>query len=85
MLRGHRAYPPLNRFWRLGLSGTTDLAVGETRRVSANLTYENECVIVTTNASRTFFEDRDLEPTDQVTLNLTLKTLGEIRTDVFQQ
>jgi LPS-assembly protein len=60
------------------------LAAGETRRVGADLIYENECVIFTTRASRTFFKDRDLEPTDQVTFNVVLKTLGEIRTDVSQ-
>ncbi len=75
----------LNRFWRVGFSGVTDLAAGETRRLGANLVYENECVIFTTRASRTFFEDRDLEPTDQVTVNVVLKTLGEIRTDIFQR
>jgi len=75
----------LNRFWRLSLSGTTDIAAGETRRVGANITYENECVIVATQATRHFFEDRDIEPTDQVTLNVTFKTLGEFGTDVFSQ
>ena len=74
----------LNRFWRVNVSGVTDLAAGETRRVGADLIYENECVIFTTRASRTFFKDRDLEPTDQVTFNVVLKTLGKIRTDVFQ-
>lgn len=73
----------LNRFWRAGFSGVTDLAAGETRRVGANLIYENECVVFTTNLSRTFFEDRDLEPTDQIYINVTLKTLGEFRTDIF--
>ncbi|NQU61432.1 MAG: LPS-assembly protein LptD [Rhodospirillales bacterium] len=74
----------LNRHWRAGLSGLTDLAAGETRRVGGNLIYENECVVFSTNLSRTFFEDRDLEPTDQIYFNVVLKTLGEFRTDVFQ-
>jgi LPS-assembly protein len=75
----------LNRFWRAGFSGTHDLVAGEARVFNASLVYENECVIFTTKASRTFFEDRDIEPTDQITFNLLLKTLGEIRTDIFQQ
>ncbi|MDA0306935.1 MAG: LPS assembly protein LptD [Proteobacteria bacterium] len=81
----YSASSQLNRFWRLGLSGTTDLEAGETRSVSGNLTYENECVVVVTRAARTFFEDRDIEPTDQVTLNVTFKTLGEFGTSVFNQ
>jgi LPS-assembly protein len=75
----------LNRFWRAGFSGIHDISAGEARRFNATLVYENECVIFTTRASRTFFEDRDLEPTDQVTINLVLKTLGEIRADIFQR
>jgi len=75
----------LNRFWRASISGLRDIVAGEARRYGASLVYENECVVFTTKASRTFFEDRDLKPTDQITVNVTLKTLGEIRTDVFQQ
>lgn len=75
----------LNRFWHANFSGVHDLAAGEARRYGASFIYENECVVITTKASRTFFEDRDLEPTDQINLQLTLKTLGEIRTDIFQQ
>ena len=66
------------RFWRGGFSGTHDLAAAEARQFNATLVYENECVVFTTNASRTFYKDRDLEPTDQVTFNFLLKTLGEI-------
>ncbi|MDA1088889.1 MAG: LPS assembly protein LptD [Proteobacteria bacterium] len=75
----------LNKFWRAGFSGVRDIAAGEARQYGASLIYENECVVLTTRASRTFFEDRDLRPTDQVTLNVTLKTLGEIRTNIFQK
>ena len=74
-----------NRFWRGGFSGTHDLTAGEARQFNARLVYENECVVFTTSASRTFFEDRDLEPTDQITVNLLLKTLGEIRSDIFKR
>ncbi|MBC8338624.1 MAG: LPS assembly protein LptD [Rhodospirillales bacterium] len=75
----------LNRFWRAGFSGVHDIAAGEARQFNASLVYENECVVFTTNASRTFYEDRDLKPSDQITVNVLLKTLGEIRTDIFQQ
>ncbi|HEX9703367.1 MAG TPA: LPS assembly protein LptD, partial [Rhodospirillales bacterium] len=72
----------LNRFWRINLSGVTDLAAKETRSISANLIFENECLIFTTNATRTFFEDRDLKPSDQITFHVVLKTLGEVRTGI---
>ncbi|MEE3050623.1 MAG: LPS assembly protein LptD [Pseudomonadota bacterium] len=75
----------LNRFWRVGLSGVTDLAAGETRRVGGNITYENECFVFNANLTRNFFEDRDLEPTDTITFNFLFKTLGPIRADVFKQ
>lgn len=70
----------LNRFWRVRVSGLRDIASDEMRSLNASLVYENECVIFTTRASRTFFRDRDLEPTDQLTFNVVLKTLGEVRT-----
>ena len=73
------------RFWRGSFSGVHDLAAKEARQFSAALVYENECVVLTSRASRTFFEDRDLEPASQITVNLLLKTLGEIRTDIFQR
>ena len=58
------------------------MAAGETRTVGGNITYENECLVFNVNINRTFFEDRDLEPTDTITFNFLLKTLGPIRTDV---
>jgi len=70
----------VNRFWKLKLSGVRDMASEEMRSVSFSAIYENECVLFQTKASRTFFEDRDLKPTDQITFNLVLKTLGEVRT-----
>jgi len=70
----------VNRFWKLNLSGIRDMASEEMRALSFAATYENECVLFETRASRTFFEDRDLKPTDQITFTLVLKTLGEVRT-----
>ncbi|MEE8351916.1 MAG: LPS assembly protein LptD, partial [Rhodospirillales bacterium] len=69
-----------NKNWRLSLSGITDLEAGETRTIASTLTYHNECVTVSAVATRAFFSDRDLEPEDKVTLNLTLKNLGEFTT-----
>ena len=75
----------LNKYWRTSFSGIRDLATDELRTLGASLVYENECVIFTTKASRSFFQDRDLTPTDQVTVNIVFKTLGEIRTNIYQR
>ena len=71
-----------NRFWRGGLDAVRDVADNEMRSLGLHLTYENECVVFTTRATRTFFEDRDIQPTDAITFNLILKTIGETRTGI---
>jgi len=58
------------------------IANKETRSLGAQLVYENECIVLTTDARRTFFEDRDLRPNDQIALRVTFKTLGEVRTGI---
>tara|TARA_B110000208_G_scaffold188061_1_gene247064 strand:- start:1332 stop:1628 length:297 start_codon:yes stop_codon:yes gene_type:complete len=70
----------LNRHWRSGFNATRDIDASEMRTAGMYLTYEDECVVFTTRLNRTFFEDRDLEPTDSFTFNLVLKTLGEVHT-----
>ena len=73
----------LTQHWRTGLDGLHDLGANAgLRSLGLNLTYEDECLIFTTNVGRTFFEDRDLKPTDSVVLRLTFKTLGEVQTSV---
>ena len=72
----------LNRFWRIAFSGVNDLVANETRAVGAQLIYENECIVLTTDARRTFYEDRDLKPSDQISFHVVLKTLGEVRTGI---
>ena len=70
----------INRFWRGRFNILRDIADSETRSAGINLVYENECVLFTTSLTRTFFQDRDLEPTDTITFRLNLKTLGEVNT-----
>jgi LPS-assembly protein len=70
----------INRFWRASLSGVRDMESDEMRTANLSATYEDECTIFTTRISRTFYEDRDLKPTDAITFQLTLKTLGEVKT-----
>ncbi|MBT6096076.1 MAG: LPS-assembly protein LptD [Rhodospirillaceae bacterium] len=69
----------INRFWRTGVTAVHDMQASEMRSLALNATYENECVVFTSRLSRTFFEDRDLTPTDAITFHLVLKTIGEVR------
>ncbi len=70
----------IDRYWRTGFNGTRDIDAGEMRSAGMYLTYEDECLVFTSKLSRTFFQDRDLEPTDSITFNLVFKTLGEVKT-----
>ena len=65
-------------YWRGSLSGVTDLDEGgELLSLGASLTYEDECLVFGVVAKRSFYEDRDLQPTDQITFGVSLKTLGD--------
>jgi len=74
----------VNRFWRTRFNGVRDMAANEFRSIGVDLIYEDECVTLTTTASRTFFEDRDVAPTDAITFRLLLKTLGEVKSGISQ-
>ncbi len=73
------------RYWRGSVSGLRDLVDDEMRSIDFGLTYEDECLIFNTRATRTFYEDRDLKPTDAILFTITLKTLGPIRTGITQR
>jgi LPS-assembly protein len=73
-----------NRFWRGNFAGRHDLGEnGGLRSVGAALIYEDECFIFDISASRQFYVDRDLQPDDRIMLQLTFKTLGEVRTGIL--
>jgi LPS-assembly protein len=73
----------LTPHWRAGLDGLQDLGASSSlRSLGLDLTYEDECLIFTTKVGRTFFEDRDLKPTDSIVMNLTFKTLGEAQISI---
>ncbi len=74
----------INKNWRATFSSLNDLEASELRSLGLQLIYENECVIFTTQLTRTFFEDREIRPTDTVGFRLVLKTLGEVKSDVLQ-
>ncbi len=71
-----------SRYWRGQVSAKRDLADNEMRSAGLGLTYEDECLVFSTNLTRTFFEDRDLKPTDAILFSVTFKTLGEVATEV---
>lgn len=68
-----------NRYWSTTFSARNDLSESELRSLGLSLVYEDECVKLTTQLARSFFEDRDLKPADSITFTLVLKTLGEVR------
>ncbi len=71
------------RFWRSSLSAVRDLTDdGGMRSAALALTYEDCCFIFATNFRRSFFQDRDVKPTDSVTVRLTFKTLADVQTQV---
>ena len=70
----------VNKFWRASIDAIRDMESSDMRSIGMKLTYENECVVFTSRLTRTFFEDRDLKPTDALTFHLILKTIGEAQT-----
>ena len=74
----------LTRRWRSSVSAVRDLSNenGGLRSAGLSLTYEDECLVFSANARRTFFQDRDLTPTDSVFVRLSFKTLGDVQTAV---
>jgi len=79
-----QASSKINDEWRAGFSFVRDLDASEMRTAGIQVVFEDECVVFTTRATRTFYEDRDLEPTDAITFNLVLKTIGEVHTGITQ-
>ncbi|MCG8509707.1 MAG: LPS-assembly protein LptD, partial [Rhodospirillales bacterium] len=73
----------INRYWRSSGSFIYNLESDETQSMGINLIYEDECLVFTTSLRRTFFEDRDIEPTDTILFRVNFKTLGELTTQVF--
>ena len=69
----------LTRNWEATFASRRDLKADEVRSLSGKIEYENECCMFSVNASRSFFEDRDLKPTDSFFLRLILKTVGEVK------
>jgi len=71
-----------NRFWRASGSTYFDIADDALRNVGLNLIYEDECLAFNTSLSRSFFQDRDLAPTDTILFTVNFKTLGSIASNI---
>jgi len=74
----------LSRYWTTTATSITDLTEGGgTRALGLGLKYEDECFLVTTTISRSFYQDRDLRPSDTILLRVFFKTLGDFTAQVF--
>ncbi len=70
----------IDRYWRSQADIIYDGQDHEARSYGLDLIYEDECLIFSTSFDRTFYQDRDIEPTDAVFFRIGFKTLGEVAT-----
>lgn len=73
----------ISQYWAFSGSTIRDLETDNTQQFQFGATYEDECLILTTALTRSFYEDRDLEPTDSIMMRVSFKTLGEFQTNLF--
>lgn len=73
----------LNRYWRSSVSAVYDGEANESRSYEMSLIYEDECLVFDTTLSRSFYEDRDLVPSDSILFRVMFKTLGEVTTSAY--
>ena len=73
----------VNDTWSTNFSGVRDLTSdGGNRSMRLGTVYEDECFRFDTTLSRTFYQDREIQPTDAIMFRIVFKTLGEVTTDV---
>lgn len=68
----------LTDHWSFGGRIIRDLEEKRFREIGATLNYSDECIIVSLDYERSFFEDEDLQPDDSVFLRVTFKHLGTV-------
>jgi len=73
----------LNRYWRSSVSAVYDAEANESRSYGLSLIYEDECLIFDTRFDRSFYQDRDLVPSDSILFRVMFKTLGEFSTSAY--
>ena len=72
-----------NQRWRSSLNATRDLVENDLRTMKLDLTYEDECLVFSTNFTRSFFENNELQPEDSIFFRILFKTLGEVSPGVL--
>lgn len=66
-------------FWSVSYNGVNDLATdGGQRLQRAGIVYDDECFTFDASISRTFYQDREIKPTDSFIVRLVFKTIGEV-------
>ncbi len=69
----------LTEFWSTSASLTRDLETEDTRNADFNLTYHDECFIISSGLSRSFSTRTDVENDTIFTVQLVFKHLGSIQ------
>ncbi|WP_417429928.1 LPS-assembly protein LptD [Kiloniella sp.] len=69
----------LTEYWSLRSSYTRDIDADSSREASLGLIYHDECIIIDSQYSRTWFQDREVEPDNRFMVELTFKHLGTIQ------
>ncbi|NQV57853.1 MAG: LPS-assembly protein LptD [Rhodospirillales bacterium] len=73
----------LNRYWRSNFSTRYNLEDdGDLRSLGLALIYECDCFKFDISLQRTFFEDRDVRPSDSIIFRLSFKTLCDVQTGI---
>lgn len=71
-----------NRLWKGSANMVRDQTGEGLRSVGLNLTYEDECFLLASDLSRSFFRDRDLRPNNAIMFRAMFKTLGEVTSGI---
>ena len=65
---------------KIGASTLRDLESDESLRHDIFLEYECDCFTMRVDFTRTFTQDRDIQPSDSIFIRLIFKTLGSVET-----
>jgi len=73
----------VNKDWSTNFSGVRDLTqTGGQRSMRLGLVYNCDCFTFDAAISRTFYQDREVQPTDAILFRLVFKTLGAVTSNV---
>jgi LPS-assembly protein len=75
-----RAASRISENWFASGEVTRDLIGDLTQSAALNVTYRDECFLLSVTAERRNFEDRDLEPDDRIFVTVGLAQLGQFGT-----